>query len=85
MSLRSSSQQPPGIICQQRSAPAVNRTRHVGSVTCARYCQAMSLETTLVNQLVTILKILETVFEKITLKVVYVRPVFLLTIHYTPC
>ena len=31
MSLRSSSQHPPGI-CQMRSVPAVNGTRHVGSV-----------------------------------------------------
>ena len=34
MSLRSSSQQLPDIR-QMRWAPAVNRTRHVGSVTCA--------------------------------------------------
>ena len=38
VSLRSSSQQPPGIhICQMRSASAVNRTRDVGSVTCVRW------------------------------------------------
>ena len=30
VSLRSSSQQPPVILCQMRSAPAVNRTHHVG-------------------------------------------------------
>ena len=42
MSLRSSSQQPP-CICQMRSAPAANRTRHVGSVTCARYRSVVSL------------------------------------------
>ena len=34
MSLRSSSQQPPGIhICQMRLAPAENQIRHEGSVT----------------------------------------------------
>ena len=42
VSLRSSSQQPP-CICQMRSAPAANRTRHVGSVTCARYRSVVSL------------------------------------------
>ena len=35
ISLRSSSQQPPHIICRKQSAPAVNRTRQVRSVTCA--------------------------------------------------
>ena len=39
MSLRSSSQQPPGtmLYMSKRSAPAANRTRHVGFVTCAQY------------------------------------------------
>ena len=40
MSLHSSSQQPPGIYVKVRSAPAVNRTRHEGSVTCARHVLA---------------------------------------------
>ena len=39
---RSSSHQQPGA-SQMRSAPAANRTRHVGSVTCARYGYATSL------------------------------------------
>ena len=48
VSLRSLSQQPPNI-CQMRLAPAANQTRHVGSVTCARYRQAMSLTVSMVR------------------------------------
>ena len=36
MSLRSLIQQPPGHTCQNRLAPAVNRTRFVRSVSVAR-------------------------------------------------
>ena len=42
MSLRSSNQQPTDLVCHMRSALAVNRTRHVGYVTCARYHKVMS-------------------------------------------
>ena len=60
--LRSSNQQPPSyVICQMQSAPATNRTRHVESTTCARYCKVMSL-TSLSLQLYAIKKLCILIF-----------------------